>query len=161
MAASSTSARAVPDPPLWLPHYGASPKVAVERFVRKYATTSGRASRSEFWWWVLVSGVVCSLLNILMTSGGRVYPSIGHLTAEPVVAIGYALFLLWIVATAIPSIALGIRRLHDTNESGWLLLTIAIPVVGQLVLLFLLILGPNAEGRRYDEQPLGLGVTRP
>lgn len=155
-----TPALAVPDLPLCLPHYGASPRVAVQRFFKKYATTAGRASRSEFWWWVLVSGIVCSLLNILMTSSGRVYPSLGHLTAEPVVAIGYALFLLWIVATAIPSIALGVRRLHDANESGWLLLTVAIPVVGQLVLLFLLILGPNAEGRRYDEQPSDDGAIR-
>ncbi|MBG6192342.1 uncharacterized membrane protein YhaH (DUF805 family) [Arthrobacter sp. CAN_A212] len=95
-----------------------------------------------------------------MTSSGRVYPSIGHLTAEPVVAIGYALFALWIAATIVPSIALGIRRLHDANESGWLLLVIAIPVVGQLVLLFLMLLGPNAEGRRYDEHQEGIGAIR-
>lgn len=150
----------MPDPPLWLPHYGASPRTAAQRFFRKYATTSGRASRSEFWRWVLVSGAVYSFLNILTTSGGRVYPSIGHLTAEPVVAIGYALFVLWIAATVVPSIALGIRRLHDINETGLLLLVIAMPVVGQLVLIFLMILGPKAEGIRYDERPSNAGGIR-
>ncbi|WP_253907957.1 DUF805 domain-containing protein [Arthrobacter sp. H20] len=80
-----------PDPPTglstatkprdWAPHYGASPKAAVQRFFGKYATTSGRASRSEYWWWVLVSVAVISGLHLLMTAGGGISPSTGEVTA--------------------------------------------------------------------------------
>ena len=43
------------EPPLWAPYYGAPFPAAVKRFFAKYATFSGRASRSEYWWWVPVS----------------------------------------------------------------------------------------------------------
>ncbi|WP_253907956.1 DUF805 domain-containing protein [Arthrobacter sp. H20] len=50
-----------------------------------------------------------------------------------------------------PSIALTIRRLHDANESGWLLLVIWVPVAGPPVLIFLMLPGPNPEGQRFDQ----------
>ncbi len=52
------------------PYYGAPLGAAVQRFFKKYATFTGRASRSEFWWWVLVNVVVVGVLNILSAVTG-------------------------------------------------------------------------------------------
>lgn len=57
------------EPPLWAPYYGISFGGAVTRFFKKYATFSGRASRSEFWWWYLVNVVVAIVLGILAGVG--------------------------------------------------------------------------------------------
>src|SRR5687767_11698007 len=57
------------EPPLWAPSYGAPFPVAVKRFFKKYATFSGRASRSEYWWWTLVAVVIGIIVNIIISAG--------------------------------------------------------------------------------------------
>ncbi len=57
------------EPPLWAPYYGAPIGAAVKRFFKKYTAFSGRASRSEYWWWTLVNAVVLIVFQILMTTG--------------------------------------------------------------------------------------------
>ena len=58
--------------PLWAPLYGASLPQAFQRFFKKYADFSGRASRSEYWWWYLVSFLVTVALELLsLALGGR------------------------------------------------------------------------------------------
>ncbi len=105
-----------------------------------YATFSGRARRSEFWWWYLVLvviGVVSSFFDRILGSG-----IIGGSVDLVFGLIGLALLL--------PSLAVTVRRLHDTGRSGWWLLIGLVPVVGQLILLFFCLLpsdrGPNQHG---------------
>jgi uncharacterized membrane protein YhaH (DUF805 family) len=88
------------------------------RPMQKYADFSGRASRPEYWWFVLglivtyiVISIVESILGINRMIGG-VY--------------GPLMVLLWL-ATIVPQISVGVRRLHDTNRSGWWLLLPLIP----------------------------------
>lgn len=138
------------EPPLWAPYYGAPFKVAVQRFFKKYAMFSGRASRSEYWWWTLVAILVGSLLNAMTYTGGGIYPSGGQLTAGPAVITGYILLAIWGLATIIPSIALTIRRLHDVNLSGWFLLLALIPILGALAIFVMTILPSNPAGQRFD-----------
>ena len=91
--------------PLWAPLYGATLPQPVQRFFKKYATFSGRASRSEYWWWVLVSAGVSIVLQIIMygagAAGGQsdVY---GNTTVGP----GMGVLVLWGLATIVPSLAL-------------------------------------------------------
>lgn len=108
--------------PIDQPQYEATIEQAVSRFWRKYAVFSGRASRSEYWWWALVSFVVSVGLQIvgrLIFAGGLLLTP-GRVTLDM-----RSLFLpllpslVWSLATLIPSIALAVRRLHDTNRSGW------------------------------------------
>jgi len=80
---------------------------------KKYAEFEGDATRSEYWWYALFIFVVGTVLSFV--SG--------------------ALAALFYVGTLLPSIAVGIRRLHDTNRSGWWLLVGLVPFVGWLVLL--------------------------
>lgn len=139
--------------PLTQPLYGASFGQAVSRFFKKYATFSGRASRSEYWWVALflglLWGVLGGVLGAILGATGAI-KSDGSLEATgPAVA----LFVVWGLiglALVIPGIALTVRRLHDGNFSGWLYLLHLIPSVGSIIVLVLTLLPSNPEGRRFD-----------
>ncbi|MFD1241589.1 DUF805 domain-containing protein [Arthrobacter ulcerisalmonis] len=141
------------EPPLWAPNYGAPFPVAVRRFFKKYATVSGRASRSEYWWWALVAIAISIVLNIIINAGTTVsLTSVGAVPSYgPVAVVGFVLAAVWGLATIVPSIALTVRRLHDPNLSGFLVLLNLIPVLGNLAVLILTILPSNPAGQRFDE----------
>jgi uncharacterized membrane protein YhaH (DUF805 family) len=102
--------------------------------LERYAKFDGRAGREEFWFYVLASVAIYVALLILAQVSG-------------IFAVLY--FVYWL-ATIVPSIAVGIRRLHDTDKSGWLLLVGLIPFVGFIILLVFYIQagteGPNQYG---------------
>ena len=87
--------------------------------LRKYAEFNGRARRSEFWYFALANFLIGIALNIL----DMIIGSYGAITG------------LYSLAVLIPSLAVGARRLHDTNKSGWWLLLLFIPIVGAIVLI--------------------------
>ncbi|MBW3094716.1 DUF805 domain-containing protein [Bifidobacterium sp. 64T4] len=89
--------------PLDQPYYGCSFTEAFLRFWKKYATFKGRASRSEFWWFALANVIIVMALGVIADY-------VDQLSFLPG---------LWALATVVPTIALGVRRLHDTNRSGW------------------------------------------
>ena len=142
------------EPPLWAPYYGAPFLVAVKRFFKKYATFSGRASRSEYWWWTLVSVGVSIILNIVVNAGSTGSSLSGTATPGPGPIFGIILIVIWGLATLVPSLALTVRRLHDGNFSGWLLLLVLVPFLGALAVLVFTILPSNPAGQRFD-QPAG------
>lgn len=101
--------------------------------LENYANFSGRARRAEFWWFNLVNFIVymvCFLLIIVTTS---IAPKSG-LSLIPTV-----LMVVYILGTAIPSLAVAVRRLHDTGKSGLLILLPAIPFVGSIASIVLLV----------------------
>ena len=107
--------------------------------LKKYATFSGRARRAEYWYFVLfyllISLGICLLEWVVGLSGDdRRGP----------------LSLLFDLGLFLPSLAVGVRRLHDIGRSGWWLLIGLVPIVGWLVLLYFLVTegdrGPNAYG---------------
>ncbi|MDQ0616755.1 DUF805 domain-containing protein [Arthrobacter globiformis] len=137
------------DPPLSAPLYGASAPEAVIRFFKKYATFSGRASRSEYWWWVLVNNIVTIVFYLILGSTDL------NATDETSPGLQIALILLgvWMLATVIPGAALLVRRLHDANLSGWMSLLGLIPLIGAIILLVLVLMGPEPDGQRFDYRP--------
>ncbi len=108
---------------------------AIASCFSQYVGFQGRAVRSEYWFWVLFTVIVSVVLQAL----GAVIGDI--------VAVVSGLFSL---ATLLPSLAVGARRLHDTDRSGWLLLLAFIPIVGWLILLYFFVQagtqGPNRFG---------------
>jgi uncharacterized membrane protein YhaH (DUF805 family) len=138
------------EPPLWAPYYGAPFKAAVQRFFKKYATFSGRASRSEYWWWTLVSVLVSFVINIISGPGAAATTDFSTGTGGGGSTFGLILAFLWFAAVIVPSIALSVRRLHDVNMSGWLILIGLVPFLGALALLVIMILPPNPAGQRFD-----------
>ncbi|SFE61877.1 DUF805 domain-containing protein [Roseivivax sediminis] len=125
-------------------------KVAVQTCFSKYVTFTGRARRSEFWWFVLfivVGNVIASLLDSLL---------FGWMTSGHTVSILGALFGL---AVFLPSIAAGVRRLHDLDRTGWWYLLVLIPVIGTLILIFFFVQKGTDGANRYGPDPVsGSGV---
>ena len=115
---------------------------AVRRFVRKYTVFTGRASRSEFWWWSLASFAVALVLQLVPTLFTR--------EPFPESQAGSYLMVLWTLLTLIGSLALGARRLHDANLSGfWQFLHVLVGI-GSLVLFVMFLLPSNPKGTRFD-----------
>ena len=141
------------EPPLWAPYYGAPFQAAAKRFFKKYASFSGRASRSEYWWWTLVAVIVGIVLNIIVGSGmvtsTSAYSSAPQL--GPGAVVGLILGIIWGLATIVPSLALTVRRLHDSNKSGLLVLLALIPFAGAIILLVFTLMGPDPAGQRFDQ----------
>jgi uncharacterized membrane protein YhaH (DUF805 family) len=116
--------------------------------LEKYATFSGRARRSELWWFVLFSIIVSAILSVL---DGLLF---GTAPDGQPVSILNALYSL---AVLLPSIAVGARRLHDTGRSGWWLLLALIPVLGFLVLIFFYVQRGEDGANQYGANPIPTG----
>ena len=98
---------------------------SIKTCLSKFADFNGRASRSEYWWYVLFIVLTGAILS----------------------AINRNLAALFYLVTLLPSIAAAARRLHDTNRSGWLQLIGLIPLIGWIIMIFLLIQGPKDPNR--------------
>ena len=130
------------EPPLWAPYYGISFVEAVKRFFKKYATFTGRASRSEYWWVYLFTLIVAVAFSILSAA-----------TDES--AVISALEGLWGLAIIVPNFALSIRRLHDQNKSGWwLLLPYGLYLLGAIIWL----IGGVSAVAGFGADPSGMSV---
>lgn len=202
MSFQPPGAWATPQPvgpaPLDQPQYNATIGQAASRFWRKFATFTGRASRSEYWWWFLISSGVSIVLQIAgsLTLGGTLFRAtstnpFGDLRTFLLPLIPS---LVWTVVALVPSIALTIRRLHDGNRRGWWYLLVLpslvggvvqlvgfasvdpermavgdlsglaivplviggllslIGLVGSIVVLVFLIMGPDPRGARFDRR---------
>ena len=114
------------------------------KVLKNYFVFSGRARRKEYWMFALINLVISIVLSLVDTG-------IGTLNE----ATGYGLLSgIYTLAVFIPSIAVSVRRLHDTNHSGWWLFLALIPLLGALFLLIVFCFdskedneyGPNAKG---------------
>ncbi len=132
---SSTSSQASAEPIVEL-----SPFECYLEGFRKYATFSGRARRSEYWYFHLFSALMYAILATFADS----IPG-----AEMI-------FGLYILASIIPSLAVAVRRLHDTGKSGLLLLIAVIPFLGFLFLLIFLVEDSKPGDNRYGPNPKGI-----
>lgn len=149
--------------PLSHPLYGASWLRAVARYFQKYATFSGRASRSEFWWWVLTNVLVGIVLQTVASAAGETIrfsawpaPYVvwnGAQTGGGITTVVGAVVVLYSLVTLVPGLALTWRRLHDTDRSGLWILIVLIPLIGAVVLLIFTIEGPRPSGARFDRYP--------
>lgn len=112
----------------------------------KYATFSGRSSRSAYWWWILFYVLVIIGVSILDA-------------AAKTAVIGA---LVWL-GFFLPNLAVLVRRLHDTDRSGWWVLIGLIPLIGAIVLIVFACIDsgpPNKYGQGPDE-PEELIATPP
>ena len=89
---------------------------SIQTCLTKYADFNGRASRPEYWWFVLGVTLVSIVLSFI----------------APVA------YFVFVAGTFIPSIAVATRRLHDTNRSGWWQLLLLVPIIGFIILLVFL-----------------------
>jgi uncharacterized membrane protein YhaH (DUF805 family) len=114
---------------------------AVKTVLANYAKFTGRATRPEYWYWILALVILSAVLAII--EGAVLAPALGFEAFAP--EAGQPLTLIMSLAIIVPSLAVAIRRLHDIGRSGWWLLIQLVPVVGSLVLLWWYI-QPGTEG---------------
>ena len=96
---------------------------SIQTCFSKYANFEGTASRSEYWWFWLFCLIASSILSIFSNPLSYVFS----------------------IATMLPSIAVGARRLHETDRSGWWQLLWFVPLVGWIVLIVFLVQEPRAN----------------
>jgi uncharacterized membrane protein YhaH (DUF805 family) len=114
---------------------------AISSGFRNYVGFSGRASRSEFWYWILFTvlvSIVTSIIDLeVLSSNVTPFSSI------------------WSLVTLLPSLAMGVRRLHDTDRSGWWWLLSFIPLIGIIVLIVFWCFEGTRGPNRFGPDPLG------
>jgi len=108
--------------------------------LRKYAAFAGRARRKEYWMFVLISAVIVLVLGIVNRLMGADVP---------------ALPVYYTLAVLLPSLAVTVRRLHDTDRSGWWLLILLVPLVGAIVLLVFTATPGGEIANRFGASPKG------
>ncbi|MGI9571433.1 MAG: DUF805 domain-containing protein, partial [Desulfobulbia bacterium] len=105
---------------------------SIRTVLSKYATFNGRATRPEYWWWILALFLLSAVTQLI--DAAVIAPMLGFDRFEE--DAGQPLSLLAGLALLVPSLAVACRRLHDIGRSGWWLLIGLIPVIGLLVLLY-------------------------
>ena len=121
----------------------------IDTIRNRYAKFNGRATRSEYWYFVLFY----IILSIIMTTLDAVVlnPMLG-MTANEANQGGF-LQTITALALLIPSIALAVRRLHDIGKSGWWLLVGLIPIAGFFVLIYYYVTDSQAQENLYGPNP--------
>ena len=112
-------------------------------FSKKYATFTGRARRSEFWYFYLFNMIISFSLNILMSAfmGSSMYMVM--------------MVILWLysLAVLVPNLAVTVRRLHDIGKSGWNFLWVFLPIIGVILLLIWLVKDSSKGENKYGASP--------
>ncbi len=128
-------------------------QTAVRTCFSKYVTFSGRAARSELWWYVLFVIVVNFLLTFVdsFLFGTTVTTEYGF-SASTNTPIFSGLFML---ATLLPSISVAVRRLHDTDRSGWWYWIGLVPLIGAILLIVWFASKGTSGKNRFGPDPLG------
>ncbi|CAM2147476.1 putative inner membrane protein [Pararobbsia alpina] len=114
------------------------------KVLKSYAVFEGRARRKEYWMFLLFNFIATMVLIFVDVAILRVR----------------LLSSLYSLAVLVPSIAVGVRRLHDTDRTGWWMLVIVIPGIGWIILLVLMAMegtrGPNRFGPDPVQEPFAL-----
>ena len=110
---------------------------AVSSCLQKYADFTGRARRSEYWYWVLATGIVNAILGVII----GVIPDLGLLSG------------VFSLATLLPGLAVIWRRLHDIGKSGAWYFIMLVPIVGQILMLIWLCQDSDSGSNAYGPSP--------
>jgi uncharacterized membrane protein YhaH (DUF805 family) len=113
--------------------------------LKKYADFNGRARRKEYWMFTLINIIIILVLEIL--GFAMMKNTLGMII--------FGVLGIYCLATILPSLAVAIRRLHDTGKSGWMILLGLIPFVS-LVLLYFMVIDSQPGANEYGPNPKGL-----
>ncbi len=119
------------------------------KVLQQYTDFEGRARRKEYWMFTLVNFLITMALQALtfMVAGMNPESTLGLFLS--------GILALYGLGVLIPSLAVTVRRLHDTNRSGWWILINFIPVIGFIVMLVFLVQDSQPGTNQYGENPKG------
>jgi uncharacterized membrane protein YhaH (DUF805 family) len=113
------------------------------KVLQNYATFSGRARRSEYWYF--------ALFNIIFAVVAMILDNVLGIAME---GVGYGpIYGLYALAVLIPGLAVAVRRLHDVGKSGWMFLIFLIPLVGAIWLLVLFCTDSQQGNNKWGHNP--------
>ena len=104
---------------------------AIKSGYQNYVTFSGRSTRSALWYWAAFQVIVSVLIGIVF-GGGHMVQGDGMMRMHYE---GGLVSNLWALANFLPGLAVGVRRLHDIDKSGWWTFIVLIPLVGAIILI--------------------------
>jgi len=113
---------------------------AYKKFWRHYFNFSDRSSRSDFWWVILCNVIIIGVISCPV-----------DFVAPVVARILTIVVALYELAVAIPELALIIRRIHDTNRSGWYFFMLFIPIIGVGFYLYYMLSNTVDENNPYKK----------
>jgi len=116
---------------------------------KRFGNTDGRANRTEYWNFFLFNALFQILVLFPLAFVDRQNQDGGNL----LVMICLLTMLIFVLATLAPGLAVTVRRLHDSDRSGWWLLIAFIPYVGGLLMLFFALIPGTAGSNRFGPQP--------
>lgn len=119
---------------------------AYQLFWKNYVNFSGRSTRAHYWWVVLIQSLISVVAIILQTVLGM-----GD-SGAPAVVIG-GIYSLYNLATVLPMLSLGVRRLHDTGRAGWWYLINFVPCIGSIVFLVFVCLPGTVGDNQFGPDP--------
>ena len=108
-----------------------------------YANFEGRARRTEYWMFTLFQIIIVVVLGIISFMLAGASDSLWSM----------ALLYIYLLATALPSIAVTVRRLHDTGKSGWFYLLNFIPYIGGIIVLVFMVIEGDKGSNKYGPDP--------
>lgn len=123
--------------------------------LKNYATFTGRARRSEYWYFVLFNIIFCVIAMFLDQMLGTTF-TINSGAGAMVLPYGY-IYVLYALIVFLPGLAVTVRRMHDIGKSGWFILVSAIPIAGAIWLLILLCTDSIPGKNKYGTNPKGVG----
>lgn len=109
------------------------------KVLKQFSDFSGRARRKEYWMFVLFNMIFAIVAIILDNIMGLAFEDIGY---GPI----YGIYVLIVL---IPGLAVGVRRLHDTGKSGWMMLLLLLPIIGAIWLLILFVTDSQPGSNEY------------
>lgn len=112
--------------------------------IRKYANFKGRASRSEFWYFLLFN-LIFSVLAVTLDQviGTTIIDGVDY---------GW-IYLFYVLFSILPGLAVSIRRLHDVGKSGWFYFIILIPLIGPIWLIILFCTQSDYADNKFGPNP--------
>ena len=116
-------------------------EIGLFEIIKKYAKFEGRANRTQYWYFVLTEILAFFILELLC-----VIPFVNIIAFLALLVLGLGLI--------VPGIAVSVRRLHDTNKSGWWLLLCFVPFVGSIVILVFMCLEGTKGANKYGDEPV-------
>lgn len=119
--------------------------------LKNYANFQGRARRAEYWYFALCNVIFIVPLYILGMVGAAN-------DSVALSALGFGLYGIYALGVLVPSLAVAVRRLHDTNRSGWYYFIGVIPLVGGILLLVWFFTEGDRFQNNYGDDPKNPGI---
>ena len=132
---------------------------AYKSMFKKYAKFSGRSRRSEYWlagltnFIIVIALYLIAFIPLIISTANHGEPSD---LSFAFIGLGGLLIFAYFIAVFVPSLALSVRRLHDTGKSGWFLLLNLIPYVGGLIIFIFNVLDSQPGENQYGPNPKGM-----